>query len=339
MAGDDKNKPNFALGSRTHAAPIFIQGILQRSGTNFLRDLLCLHPDCDINGPVWEDNLLSNSDLLIRYAESTYNGWNPDWHVAEKLGSSDLLCKSIGDGLISFLNKQAEIREVQNGNVKQESQENDCPKRLVTKSPKVNNLRHFLKLFPSAQLLIIIRDGRSVVESGVRSFQWDYERKMKEWDQAARKILQFDQEMRSTHPNYMIVRYEDLFTNKEKELRKIFSLTGLDPDKYNFEAATNLPISGSSELLNKGEKEVHWRAVTKSGDFNPLDRWKEWDRDRHERFNWIAGKALTAFGYKKQSYHEDKILWYIRNVYMDMKRITRTLLKRSSRLLIWWNKK
>ncbi len=40
--------------------PIFILGISERSGTNFLFHLLCLHPDCDPGGPIWENYLTLN---------------------------------------------------------------------------------------------------------------------------------------------------------------------------------------------------------------------------------------------------------------------------------------
>ena len=46
--------------------PIFILGIMPRSGTHFLANLLCLHPDCT-KSALPEDLLVSESALLRRY--------------------------------------------------------------------------------------------------------------------------------------------------------------------------------------------------------------------------------------------------------------------------------
>ena len=144
----------------------------------YMRNPLCLHPDCDFNGSVWEDGLIEIADLLVRYAEYSLISWDTTWNVREKLGISDLLCDCIGNGLISFLNMQA-VKRKEEALAEDPNQQTSCPRRLVRKTPNVNNLELFFKLFPNAHLLIIIRDGRSVVESGVRSFHWNYETKMR----------------------------------------------------------------------------------------------------------------------------------------------------------------
>ena len=43
--------------------PIFILGIMPRSGTNFLHQLITLHPAC-VSSPVWEDFLIYPAPLL-----------------------------------------------------------------------------------------------------------------------------------------------------------------------------------------------------------------------------------------------------------------------------------
>jgi hypothetical protein len=51
------------------ADPIFIHGVLPRSGTNFLWHLLLLHPDCaPAVLPVYEDLFLEHSDHLVAFA-------------------------------------------------------------------------------------------------------------------------------------------------------------------------------------------------------------------------------------------------------------------------------
>ena len=85
---------------------------------------------------------------------------------------------------------------------------------------------HFLllmifQLFPQARLLILVRDGRSVVESTVKSFGTSYELSMQRWAEAARIILEFQKNNQNKSGNFLIVRYEDLLDNLEKELIRI----------------------------------------------------------------------------------------------------------------------
>ena len=80
-------------------------------------------------------------------------------------------------------------------------------KKLITSTPSVENIHNFFKLFPNVPLLILVRDGRAVVESGVRSFNWNYEQAIREWNRSAQTIIRFDQEMKGTGHPYRIVKY------------------------------------------------------------------------------------------------------------------------------------
>jgi hypothetical protein len=139
------------------------------------------------------------------------------------------------------------------------------------------------------------------------------------WAQGARTILQFDREGREDHYKYMIVRYEDLFLNTVAELKKIFKFLSLDTEKYDFDSALNLKVSGSSDLVAQGEEEVHWQWVKKTSDFNPIDRWNKWERKLHERFNWIAGGYLKQFGYRPRTYEREEKFWRNWNRLQDLK--------------------
>ena len=168
---------------------------------------------------------------------------------------------------------------------------------MVTKTPSVGGIKNFFKIFPNAHLLILIRDGRAVVESGVRSFDWDFERAARDWAASALAVMQFKQDIGNDNHKYLIVKYEDLFSNTEEELRKIFSFLGLDSEVYNFDAAKHLNVIGSSELRQDKTDVVHWRPVEKWRNFNPIMRWSHWSSEQHERFNLIAGDHLKLFGY------------------------------------------
>ncbi|MPZ76520.1 MAG: hypothetical protein GEU77_08340 [Deltaproteobacteria bacterium] len=286
-----------ATPPRLSAEPIFILGISQRSGTNFLFDLLRLHPDCGAPSTKWEDFLVDKSDFLVRYVNSVVPGWRRRGTDPEV---EDSLYEHLGNGLVSVLASQID------------------KKRLVTKTPSVRNLPNFFKLFPRAYLLILLRDGHALVESRVRSFGESYETAMRKWADGAEAILRFTQGAGRVPSGYLIVRYEDLWKQPEKELRRIFAVVGLDPDKYDFNAAINLPVRGSSTFHGKDEQSYHWMPVEKTADFDPLSRANRWSRSTHERFEWIAGDKLASLGYGEMRRRERELSWVVRNRLLDI---------------------
>jgi hypothetical protein len=162
------------------------------------------------------------------------------------------------------------------------------------------------------------------VESGVRTFGWSYEAAMRRWSNAAHTILDFDRNNKSSQSRYLIVRYEDLFTNPEKEMSEILAFLSLNTATYDFDAATNLPIRGSSRY-RRGDEAVHWKPIEKTKDFNPLLRWSRWNQALHERFNWIAGEYLVQFGYEKKQFTTNRRVWAMWNKTMDINWRAKTL--------------
>jgi protein-tyrosine sulfotransferase len=278
--------------------PIFILGICQRSGTNFLFDLLRLHPDCGAPSTNWEDFLVAKSDALVSYIQDVYSGWQRrgSGHEVE-----ELLYEQLGKGLISVLASRVE------------------EKRVVTKTPSVRNLENFFRLFPRAYLLILVRDGRAVVESRVKTFRESYDAAMRIWAEGADTIHRFAERWPASRCNYLIVRYEDLWNEPEQELRKIFGFVGLEADKYDFDAAVNLPVRGSSVFHGPRVKDVHWKPVEKTADFNPLSRSSNWSRSKQKRFIWIAGQQQEQLGYEDPDNKGQTLLSATWNKAMDIK--------------------
>jgi hypothetical protein len=288
------------MSSNDSSAPIFILGITPRCGTNLLFNLLRLHPDCGVPEPIWEDYLLEPTHLLLQYVRRVHNWWESakePW--VTKGGLEGELCNCLGQGLLSFLQSRVGT------------------KRLLTKTPNVSNLDQFFAFFPEAYLLILVRDGRDVVESGVQSFGWDRDGFTRGWAHAAQTILEFDQAHRERGLRYMIVRYEDLHLDLDNELRQILAFLDLDSVAYDFEAAHELPVYGSS-TLGATEDWVHWKPMSRTAGFNPIGKWSDWSKSRHERFNWLAGKYLVAFGYKERSYAAHQSKWVLYNRIVDL---------------------
>ena len=259
------------------ADPIFIHGILPRSGTNFLWDLLLLHPDCTrALTPVNEDLFLDHSDDLIAFGTAVRAAWDPGWGTFGA-DTSERLYAAIGDGLLSFL-------------------WTDRNRRLVSKSPSVRHLDRFFSFFPRARLLILVRDGRAVVQSAIDTFGWDFDRACRDWVDAARTIDRFQQAESAHADRWRLVRYEDLVDDVAGELRSLLEFLELDTARYDFEAARHLPVRGSSAFGRDGHG-VHWNAVAKDASFAPKERWRSWSAAQVARFDWLAGDELVQFGY------------------------------------------
>lgn len=265
---------------RQHADPIFIHGVTPRSGTNFLWDLLLLHPSCGPGrSPIREDLFLEHVDHLLAFTSAVRRSWDPAWGTFPD-DLPDRFHGALGDGLISFLWVDRE-------------------RRLLTKSPSVRNLDRFFSFFPRARLLILVRDGRSVVQSCMATFGWDFDTAAHRWARAADEIRRFDEQHRHRGLPYRIVRYEDLVDDLDATLPGILEFLQLDREAFDFQAAARLPVRGSSVYFGAGRDSVHWEPVERDATFDPKVRWQAWAPELHQRFDWIAGRQLRQLGYEQ----------------------------------------
>src|SRR5215468_10758289 len=122
----------------TALQPIFILGIAPRSGTHFLANLLCLHPDCT-KSAIPEDALLSESALLDRYSRALEKRWAQQGGMDHD-GLSDLLIENLGRGLINFL-QEARTRVLDDTARRFGSSRTGLNRRIVTKTPDVAGLQ------------------------------------------------------------------------------------------------------------------------------------------------------------------------------------------------------
>ena len=156
--------------------PIILLSAFPRSGSNYLENLLSLHPQCR-KSKVPEDFFLANSETLLNFCRSVADSWD-DWWL-QRLGGPSSLAMHIGTALLRFADPGPE-KEGPVGAY-----------RLILRSPTSEGIATATTLFPGAQVLILIRDGPATVESGRRSFGWPYEEAMLAWRQSVRRILAF----------------------------------------------------------------------------------------------------------------------------------------------------
>jgi protein-tyrosine sulfotransferase len=259
------------------AAPIFLLGILERSGTNYLYDLIRAHPDVGVRRPIWEDKLLRQAQFLKQYAETVAATWDPQWNVSDDEQAK--LLQSLGAGITQFITEGADTSHV------------------IVKTPSVENLSMFFELFPAAPLVVLVRDGRSVTESGVRSFGWSYPLTMKQWASAARTILDAEPALRRDSHRYRKVRYEDVLRDTKAQLMDVFEMCGLDPDRYDFDAAANARVRGSSTVRPDSSGPVDWAYLDRPADFDPEQRFAQWDDALRYLYAELAGEVHRYLGY------------------------------------------
>lgn len=274
---------------------VFILGIHRRSGTNYLCRLLEAHPDCRGIGPIGEDFLIHNLDMLDQYVENVKNWWNPDWLRHTLDGERETFHGYLGGALLNLLYDQSEKNHPKSMRGGHESSENASPRCIVSKTPSVRGVSRVSSYFPQAKLLLLARDGRAVVESGMRSFGWSFEKATRQWAAGASALVEMQ---RASDPSdtVMFLKYENIVRNGRQELEDVFEFIGLDPQRFDFEAIENMGVIGSSDLALQGG-EVHWEALPQTEAFDPLKRFETWTPRRHRRFNWIAGREMERLGY------------------------------------------
>jgi hypothetical protein len=187
------------------------------------------------------------------------------------------LYASLGDALVDFLAV-------------------DDSRRLVTKNPSVTGIEQVFRFFPEAQVIILVRDGRAVAESCVRTFGWEFDLAARRWAAAVDTALRFIDGRSPDDPSVRLVRYEDLVVDPGRHMKQLLSFLGLDTADFDFDAAERLPVRGSS-VFRGGKSLVHWEPVERTRDFDPLQRWAHWSEDQHRRFAWLAGRLQVALGY------------------------------------------
>jgi protein-tyrosine sulfotransferase len=291
---------------------VFLLGIMPRSGTHYLLSLMKKHPDCTAKTGIPEDFIIANSDLLVKFVDGVYDSWNQLWgEFNEEL--KEPLYEHLGRGIENYLYSLTTDTDLQ-------------PKVCISSTPSVKNLELAPRITKS-KIIILVRDGRSVIESGMRSFGWFFEDSVHSWASAADTIIRFA----IGHPQMYIVKYEDLLDVQMRKdvLAGIFNFIGVDPEQYDYER--DVDVIGSSTYYDK-DKGINWGETKKTETFDPRKRWEMWERAKHERFNWIAGRQSQVFGYELVK--SGSPFWVLYNVLLDLLWPVRAMLRWGARKVV-----
>jgi hypothetical protein len=322
-------------GAGVVTEPVFILGVAPRCGTNYVEDLLCVHPDCGLGIPLRENQLMDALPQLAGIVDQLGERWSKKVHWGFRPEHPADLARALGDGLIDFLVSQVDDRrrlhEPPGPLSGIEHAFRLSPAFLITKHPRANGLADFRRFFPDGKLILLMRDGRAVAESSIRSWGWDLDLAVDNWRQGASQMADFLE----SHPDdaSILVRYEDLITDPEGEIDRIFDYIGLDPARFDFDRALRRPVRGSSTARPEGAESVDWQPVEKDDTFDPLARARGWTPAQHARFNHMAGDLSIRFGYPLEEGERgpaSPIVNVARDAYLVARNLTRPLRRRIS---------
>lgn len=259
-------------------SPIFILGLTQRVGTNFLGRLLAEHADCAPPKTLQEDFLISGLGDLEAFTRTVSLRWEDRWQARERLPQLRLL---LGEAVSAFIEDDSRAGK----------------RRSVLKTPAVRGLEFVPQYLPQAHVIVLTRYGPDVVASGMKGFDWSFEEACRKWGEAARYVAGLAAEQAASGRRcFLQVRYEDLVADPEAALRTVFDYCGLAAEGFDFSILRDFPVYGSS-FDKGGQEEVHWSPVAKTAGFTPTERSRDWPVETLRRFDELTGSVSRRIGY------------------------------------------
>ena len=182
----------------TQRSPIpvsIIHGISPRSGTNYILDLLRVHPDA---------TFLRDALPEIPFLSTATNAMSLQAQFLQRYRGNERSLDRLD--FLSHLAHGAMLHpHIEAGST-----------HALFKVPHAHHLNLFPALFPDYNLIICVRDGRDVVASSVKTWKGGLGRRSfsdyaREWARAARIIKNATDAFDQAGVKYKLVRYEDAF--------------------------------------------------------------------------------------------------------------------------------
>ena len=255
-------------------ATIMVFGVAPRSGTNYIGNVISNHPDVSAYpNEIYEVPFLRITNKLKSFQDAFFDDY---YRNIENMNKNDFL-PLFGSSFIAHL-----YSYIPKG------------KTMLVKEPDTRFLRYFPYVFPHEHLLLVLRDGRDVVDSTIRTWpSMDFKKICQRWSDSTKLILKFQ---RKYNERYLLIKYEDMLDKPKHYMTNILMHYKLDVDSYPFEKIESMPIVGSSTASKKGD-EVSWKPIPASKSFKPTNKWNNWTAKQKNDFKTIAGEALIEAKY------------------------------------------
>jgi hypothetical protein len=272
----------------TPEQPILIVGA-PRSGTTLIRSILSAHPHLAIS---YESNIFS---WQTRYPEITRENFDAFWQdfVSSRLFASyhveaePLRERVLASGEVSY-------RGVF-GSVCREYAASVNKPRWGEKTPRhYGRLDTLLDWFPDARVLYTLRDPRAVAASTIRA-PWGarfVHVPAREWNAAVAVMERWQPD-----PRVLVVRYEDLVADVEREVRKICEHVGEEfvPEMIG-RRSESIPLHA-----NGGWADDQYQRAMSPVSTDSIDKW----RASLSAYQIAVIEFVTADGMKRYGYERD----------------------------------
>lgn len=174
--------------------------------------------------------------------------------------------------------------------------------------------KRFLKIFPDARFICIIRDYRDnyISMKGLKDLNLEaplLSLQVTRWRYVVRLFLA----CKKKYPEkFYILRYEDLVRNHEKVFHELCSFLGIPYDPVVFDFFTRK--EESLKLYPKELIEKYHRSLLNPINTGRMDLWKKEMTGNQVRFaDHIAGKYADILGYDRK-YKSFNILYYLKSI-------------------------
>jgi hypothetical protein len=175
----------------------------------------------------------------------------------------------------------------------------------VFKTPSTRGLADAFLTFPeSCRFLVIVRDGRDVIESSVRSFPWiNFAYALHRWrlgceELAKAEALGSDCVLR--------IHYEDLLNEPATTVTRIFQWLQWSTESFPFDRIQSIPVRGSSETRCP-EGSVSWTPSHHPLSIRPDQRSRSATRWRRVFFTAFGEEWNERLGYDRRGLRCGKI--------------------------------
>jgi hypothetical protein len=156
-------------------------------------------------------------------------------------------------------------------------------RRWVEQTPSYSTVATALaSMFPQAQFLHIIRDGRQVADSMRRMWGWSVTRAAREWREHVECVVRLE---RSQPGRVHRLHYEGLVSAPAEALERVFDFLGLSTSDAAARFVRQPPINVSPGT----EREGHADKL--------MPRWQAWSTEEQSAWLDEAGALLAELGY------------------------------------------
>jgi protein-tyrosine sulfotransferase len=266
------------IGGENRKPAIMLHGVASRCGTNYIAALLNLNSGLELSpNQINEMHFLTPLNHLLSYSNEFFMRYEKN---ADRIGQHEFLTL-FGASILAYL--QSFISSDQ---------------RILAKVATVKHLSYFPIIFPFENLILVMRDGRDVVFSSMKTWpNSNFNSMCHRWNNGAKLILEFMNYYKN-NDNYYLVNYEEVFGDPHGFIKKACQRFSLDLNEFPLDKIQTLPVIGSS-LHSRRDGKVTWKPIERPEDFNPFGRWKKWTDKQKRAFKKIAGEQLIRAGYEK----------------------------------------